>query len=264
MPLTAEVNANAPSPGLSSLTPGEATELSVLALTGSGATAANAACVAHYLVDAELAGHPSHGLRLVPLYCDQSGTPGSRLDVAPAVVETRGATSIVDAAGGLGYPALELAVDAAAESARQFGIGACAVIECGHAGRAGAWVERAAGHGAVGIVLLGGADAPFMMAAGPGAVASLHTNPLALGVPAKDGTMFIDIATSLVAAGKVAISASRGTPLPHGAIVDRDGTITSNAASFFDGGALLPFAGHKGFGLAATGGGTLGEPDRGR
>jgi LDH2 family malate/lactate/ureidoglycolate dehydrogenase len=241
----------ASSPGFSALTPSEATALAVGALVRAGATATNAACVARHLVDAELAGHPSHGLRLVPLYCEQSGSPGTRLDATPVLVETRGATSVVDAAGGLGYPALELAVDTAAESALEFGVGACSVIRCGHAGRAGAWVERASERGAAGIVLLGGADEPFVMAARPGAVASLHTNPLAVAVPGNDGPLFLDIATSLVAAGKVVVSASRGTPLPDGAIVDREGKTTSNAASFFDGGALLPFAGHKGFGLAA-------------
>ena len=59
------------------------------------------------------------------------------------------------------------------------------------------------------------------------------------------------MATSLVAEGKVAIASSRGTALPEGAIVDRDGTITVDPAAFYDGGALLPFAGHKGFGLSA-------------
>jgi LDH2 family malate/lactate/ureidoglycolate dehydrogenase len=228
-----------------------ALRLSELALTGAGASSANAACVARHLVDAELAGHPSHGLRLVPRYCELAGTPGHRLDAVPAVSRTEGALSVVDAAGGLGYPALEVAVDAAAASALALGIGACSVIRCGHAGRAGAWAERAVRQGAVAIVLLGGADPPFVMAAGPGSVASLHTNPVAIGVPADGPPLILDMATSLVAEGKVAIAASRGTELPAGAIVARDGTVTADPAAYDDGGALLPFAGHKGFGLAA-------------
>jgi uncharacterized oxidoreductase len=89
------------------------------------------------------------------------------------------------------------------------------------------------------------------MAAGPGSVASLHTNPLAIGVPAEGAPLILDMATSLVAEGKVAIAASRGTPLPDGAILGRNGEITADPAEFYGGGALLPFAGHKGFGLAA-------------
>ena len=192
-----------------------------------------------------------HGLRLVPQYCELAGTDGGRLDAIPRVAEVRETLSVVDADGGLGYPALELAVDAAVATALEVGIGACSVIRCGHAGRAGAWVERAVDRGAVAIVMLGGADPPFVMAAGPGSAAGLHTNPVAIGVPAEGPPLILDMATSLVAAGKVAIAGTRGTALPEGSIVDRNGIVTTDPAAFFDGGALLPFAGHKGFGLAA-------------
>ncbi len=238
-------------PDFEALAPETALLLAERALAVAGASNANAACTAGYLVGAELAGHPSHGLRLVPQYCELAGTDGHRLDAVPRVAETRGALTVVDAAGGLGYPALELAVDAATATALEAGIGACSVVRCGHAGRAGAWAERAVAQGAVAIVMLGGADPPFVMAAGPGSSASLHTNPVAIGVPAEGPPLILDMATSLVAAGKVAIAASRGTELPDGAIVDRTGTVTADPAAFFDGGALLPFAGHKGFGLAA-------------
>ena len=63
--------------------------------------------------------------------------------------------------------------------------------------------------------------------------------------------MILDMATSLVAEGKVAIAATRGTTLPEGAIVDKEGIIAAEPAAFYDGGSLLPAAGHKGFGLAA-------------
>ena len=237
--------------GFEVLDPGEASQLAVRALTAAGASRSNADCIAKHLVDAELAGHPSHGLRLVPRYCEFAGSDGYKLDAVPRIVDVRSALSVVDAAGGLGYSALGVAVDLAARSAREFGIAACSVIRCGHAGRAGSWAERAVTHGCVGIVLLAGADPPFVMAAGPGSVASLHTNPIAIGVPAEGPPLILDMATSLVAEGKVAIAASRGTPLPDGAIVGLDGQITADPAEFYAGGALLPFAGHKGFGLAA-------------
>jgi len=265
------VAAASPPEGFDVLGRDEATRLAESALQRAGASSTNATCVASHLVDAELAGHPSHGLRLVPPYCELAGTPGHKLDATPTIIDVRGALTVVDAAGGLGYPALEIAVDAAAERARALGIAACSVIRCGHAGRAGGWVERAVGLGAVGIVLLGGADPPFVMAPGPGSVASLHTNPIAIGVPAEGPPLVLDIATSLVAEGKVAVARSRGTALPEGAIVRRDGTITADPAAFYDGGALLPFGGHKGFGLSAivealsvglTGAGT-GEPAEG-
>lgn len=237
--------------GLELLDLGEARHLTELALTVAGASRPNAGCIARHLVAAELAGHPSHGLRLVPRYCELAGSDGYKLGAVPRVVDVRGALSVVDAGGGLGFMALEVAVDSAAKSALEFGVAACSVVRCGHAGRAGAWAERAVTNGCVAIVLLAGSDPPFVMAAGPGSVASLHTNPIAIGVPAAGPPLILDMATSLVAEGKVAIAASRGTRLPAGAIVDSDGQITADPSKFYAGGALLPFAGHKGFGLAA-------------
>jgi len=240
-----------PGQGFEELEPAAAITLAEVALSRSGASGPNAICVAKHVVEAELAGHPSHGLRLIPQYCDRAGADGNKLDVEPTTVEVTGALSVVDAHGGLGYPALELAVDLAAGSARTAGVGGCAVIRCGHAGRAGAWAERAAEQGAASIVLLGGAEPPFVMAAGPGSVAGLHTNPIAMGVPGDGSPLILDMASSLVAEGKVAIAASRRTPLPEGAIITSTGQLTTEPADYYDGGALLPFAGHKGFGLAA-------------
>ena len=135
--------------------------------------------------------------------------------------------------------------------ALEFGIGACSVVRCGHAGRAGAWVERAVGRGAVGIVLLGGADPPFVMAAGPGTVASLHTNPIAIGVPAEGPPFILDMATSLVAEGKVAIAALARDALPEGAIVDRERDHRGGAGGVLRRRGTAPGRRSQGFGLAA-------------
>ena len=237
--------------GLMILDAESATLLVRAALADSGASVATAACVASRVVEAELAGHPSHGLRLISGYCDRAGSDGCVLDCEPELIERPSQLALVDAHGGLGYRALELAVDAAATTALEHGLGACAVVRCGHAGRAGAWAERGVEHGVVTIVLLGGSDPPFVMAAGPGAEAALHTNPIAIGVPADGPPLVLDIATSLVAEGKVGVARTRGTRLPDGAILSADGVPTSDPAAFYDGGALLPFAGHKGFGLSA-------------
>src|SRR2546423_146938 len=87
--------------GLESLDPAEALELAEQALLSCAAAKAIAACVSTYVVDAELAGHPSHGLRLIPHYCLRAGTDGNKLDVQPTVERT-GTVSVVDARGGLG------------------------------------------------------------------------------------------------------------------------------------------------------------------
>ena len=155
----------------------------------------------------------------------------------------------IDAEQGLGHPALALAVDSAAANAATHGIAAAAVIRCGHAGRAGAWAERGARRGCMTIIALGGTTPPFAMTAVPGATPALHTNPLAVAAPASAEPLLLDMATSMIAAGKAPVALARGTSLPEGSIATKDGRRSLDPAEFADGGALLPVGGHKGFGL---------------
>ena len=221
------------------------------ALCASGGVSQIAECVAKYVVDAELSGHPSHGLRQISSYCDQAGTPGFRLDVEPNFYYKSAGRGVVDAREGLGYRAMEIAVDETARAALSSGIAMCAVIRCGHAGRAGAWVERGLSNGCITFLALGGSEPPFVLAAAPGCEPALHTNPIAIGVPGFRDPMLIDMATSLIAQGKVAVALSRGNKLPDFAILDSDRQPSTDPADFYEGGALLPFGGHKGFGLSA-------------
>jgi LDH2 family malate/lactate/ureidoglycolate dehydrogenase len=79
----------------------------------------------------------------------------------------------------------------------------------------------------------------------------LHTNPLALAVPAQDHPLMLDMATSMVAEGKVRVALARHTMLPEGSILSAAGVPSNDPADFANGGCLLPVGGHKGFGLSA-------------
>ena len=77
------------------------------------------------------------------------------------------------------------------------------------------------------------------------------SNPLAYAVPTGDGKpILLDMATSIVAGGKVAAAHAAGKPIPADWVVDRDGEPTTDPAAFLEGGALRPMAGHKGYGIA--------------
>ena len=233
------------------LSAADAHRLARAALMAAGAAADLADAVAAHVVEAELAGHPSHGLRQVPAYCANAGRPGCDLGARPRVTMRRPTLTTIDAGGGLGYLALALAVDCAATSAREHGVAASAVVRCGHAGRAGAWVERGTRAGCVTVATLGGADPPFVVSAAPGARPALHTNPVAIGVPGDGAPLLLDMATSVIAAGKVHVALAAGRNLPPGAILDPDGLPSTDPADFVQGGSLLPIGGHKGFGLSA-------------
>jgi LDH2 family malate/lactate/ureidoglycolate dehydrogenase len=89
------------------------------------------------------------------------------------------------------------------------------------------------------------------MSARPGAAPSLHTNPIAFAVPASGHPLMLDMATSMVAEGKVHVALSRHLALPEGSILSADGRVSNDAGDFASGGCLLPVGGHKGFGLSA-------------
>jgi LDH2 family malate/lactate/ureidoglycolate dehydrogenase len=172
-----------------------------------------------------------------------------QVGAAPSVLRNEGPFVVIDGNRGFGHPAMALAIDTAADTTNREGLAAVAVVQCGHTGRMGAWAERAAAHGMVTLMALAASDPPFALAAAPGTKASLQTNPLTIGVPTADDPLVLDMATSAVAGGKVMVARASGTSLPEGVLIDAEGRPTTDPEDFFNGGALLPAAGHKGFGL---------------
>ncbi len=206
--------------------------------------------VARSLVGANLAGHDSHGVGLVPGYAAQirAGTlkPAARASVEPASGML--ATLAVNGAMGWGPPAGFLATEKTMELARQYGIAVAVIRECQHIGRVGQYVERIAAQNLIGIVTCNSTSgvAPF-----GGKHRTLGTNPIAIAAPRQGGQapVMFDGSTSVVAGNKLKVQFDKGLPAPAGWIIDRDGQPTTDAEDYFTGGALLPLGGHKGYGL---------------
>jgi LDH2 family malate/lactate/ureidoglycolate dehydrogenase len=218
-------------------------------LEGVGTPEVAAADVAGSLVESDLVGHESHGVRrLVPYVA--SIEAGSTVPTArPEVTTTSGATSIVAGRKAFGQLAGRLAVEEAAKLASVHRLGMVAIQECNHIGRLGEYVADLADRGLVGMAL-GNAD-PAVAPYG-GRERRLGTNPLAWAVPRAEGNppVVMDWATAAMAEGKLAVARARGETVPEGVVVDRDGGPTVDPADFYAGGALLPFGGHKGYGLS--------------
>ena len=208
--------------------------------------------VAEILVKANLTGHDSHGVLRIPAYL--RGIEGGRMNPAaePQVIEENANTVLFDGMDGFGHYAARRAMELAIEKAHQSGVCAVSLVRTGHIGRLGEYAETAAHAGCIGIITVGGggrgrgATVPF-----GGAQGALGTNPIAVGVPTGNEAPFImDIATSMVAEGKLQVARSKGEDLPEGYIIDKDGVPSINPADFYDGGNLLAFGKHKGYGLS--------------
>ncbi|MBN9511222.1 MAG: malate/lactate/ureidoglycolate dehydrogenase [Alphaproteobacteria bacterium] len=247
----------------------------------AGCSRDEAAQIGHFLLSANLAGHDSHGVIRTPRYVqwlhEGKVLAGQKL----TVVNEGPVTATVDGNYGFGQTIGPLAVDLGIAKARASGLAAIALRHSGHLGRIGDWGERAAAAGLVSLhfvnVESGELVAPF-----GGVDRRFSTNPICIGVPS-DGTapmLLLDLATSLVAEGKVLVASNGGKPVPEGSLVRPDGRFSNDPADLYGPlrpaaprdpamgeGALVAFGLHKGSGLAfmceilggvLSGGGTSG------
>lgn len=231
-------------------------EIAARLLAAAGAAGPDAGTVADHLVDANLAGHDSHGVGMLPQYVRaiQAGLLDPR---AHALVEDRGgAVLAADGRTGFGQVVAREAIAAAMARARETGVAVVALRNAFHVGRVGTYGEQAAAAGLasvhfVNVVGHGPIVAPF-----GGGDARLSTNPVCVAIPGAGGEppFLLDFATSLVALGKVRVAVDRGLPMPPGHLLDASGRPTTDPAAMFSDprGAILPFGLHKGYGLAVA------------
>ena len=224
----------------------------------AGATDDEAATVAARLVDANLAGHDSHGVIRVPQYLEWMENGDIAVGKPVDIVRETAASAVLDGNWGFGQVVASRAVKLGVEKARACGVSTITVRRSNHVGRLGSYVEEAASMGAIAFLCVNAHGAGISTAPWGGSQPRLATNPLAIGVPAAPPAVpepiVLDMTTSAVAEGKIRVKRNRGEPIPDGWILNLQGEPTNDPAGFYGPprGAILPFggrSGHKGFGL---------------
>jgi LDH2 family malate/lactate/ureidoglycolate dehydrogenase len=212
-----------------------------------------AARVAHSLVDANLAGHDSHGVIRIPSYVRAVRAGEVIPHASPELVRETEVSAMVDGGWAFGQLTAERATRVAMDKARRHGIAVVAAVRCTHIGRLGEYAEMGAAEGLIVFVAAGGLTGKRgQVAPYGGRRGVLGTNPLAFGFPGGSEdvpVLLADFATSAVAAGKIMVARAKGAPLPPGSIQDAEGRPSTQPQDYVDGGSLLPFGGHKGYGL---------------
>ncbi|MGH6989423.1 MAG: Ldh family oxidoreductase [Stellaceae bacterium] len=231
-------------------------EIGAALLIAAGASDAEARRVAEGCIAANLAGHDSHGIILVPTYIERikrghivPGAPFTILSESPT-------TTVIDGNWGFGFVVNERAMRLTIEKAKAHNVAAATVRRQSHVGRLASYPLLAAAEGMIGIATADSGRSPKVVAPFGGREARLGTNPIAVAVPSDlEAPLYLDMATSAVAHGKVSLAASRGQAIPPGWVIDREGRQTTDPAALLkQGGALLPLGGsegYKGSGLAA-------------
>ena len=223
-------------------------------LVGAGASREEADTVARGCVNANLAGHDSHGIILIPSYVERIKV-GHIVPGAPfKIVQESPTTTVIDGHWGFGFVVNEKAMRLTIEKAKTANVAAATVFRQSHVGRLGAYPLMAAQSGMIGIATADSGRSPKAVAPFGGREARLGTNPISIAVPSDlPGPLCLDMATSAVAVGKLTLAQARGEKIPLGWIVDSEGKHTTDPARFRPGGALLPLGGtegYKGSGLA--------------
>ncbi|MEO1504646.1 MAG: Ldh family oxidoreductase [Pseudomonadota bacterium] len=208
--------------------------------------------ITEHLIEANLCGVESHGVMRVMQYAERMRNGSMRVDVLPQVRTTETGVTEVDGGMGNGIPAMKLAYETAVSLTGSNGLAAVSVLNTGHTGRHGAFAEQAAEQGFLTICTGGGNHRVHgMVAPYGGARGMLPTNPWCIGIPGGDrGPVVMDFATGVIAGGWLYAARSAGALVPEGCVIDRNGDPTRDPEDYFNGGAILPMGGHKGYALS--------------
>ena len=193
------------------------TKIAAELLKGSGASEAEAEIVSRHSVGANLAGHDSHGIIQIPTYIDRIKrghiVPGAEFEV----LKDTPTITVVDGHWGFGYVVSERLMKMTIEKAAESGVAAATVFRQSHVGRVADYPIMATEQGMIGMMTADSGRSSKSVVPFGGREPRLGTNPICIAMPSNlDGTMFIDMATSAVAAGKLGVAVARGAEVPEG------------------------------------------------
>jgi LDH2 family malate/lactate/ureidoglycolate dehydrogenase len=216
-------------------------------LLAAGESEENAKLVADNFCKADARGVTTHGTYLLTPIFYRIEVGQLVLPTAPTLSIDSAAIAVVDGGNGLGPVAGKYAVDLAVDRAEKYGISMVLIRNTNNVGCLAYYTEMIAKHGMIAMMSCNAAPA---MAPWGGAEAFTGTNPIAIAIyTGKDQVFSADMATSVVARGKIRQAAKVGKPIPADWAMDSEGNMTTDPVSALNG-SLLPMAGPKGSAIA--------------
>ena len=249
-------------------------EIARRVFAAAGSAEDEAAIVADHLVEANLKGHDSHGVGMIPSYLRNLGG-GSVVPNTPGrIVSESGSLIVFDGERGYGQIVARNATLLGIERAKRDGVAVVALRNAHHIGRVGTYGELCAAAGLVSLHFVNITDQRPSVAPWRGGDGRFGTNPLCVAIPGSEPErpIIADMATSRIAMGKVRVARNKGEAIASDTLLDDAGQPTSDPNVMYQRprGALLTFGEHKGYALAficemlagaVTGSGTM-RPER--
>ena len=199
------------------------------------------------LIEANLRGVDTHGItRMLCVYVEriQKGVMSAKTNLT--VVREKPSTALIDCHNSIGQVGAARAMQMAIEKARQTGVAFTAAAHTNHYGAAAYWAMMALPHGMIGF---SSTNAPAAAAPTGGRTAMFGTNPFAVAIPAdQELPVVLDLATTVVARGRIVLHAKQDKPLEPGWAFDERGVPTTDPHTAMKG-LLAPIGGYKGYGI---------------
>lgn len=239
-------------------------------LEAAGSAPAEARTVASHLVQANLCGHDSHGVGMLPTYVDNIANGLLKPNRLPELLSDQGNFLLFDGRLGYGQVAAKVAMERAIDRCKEAGMALMGLRNAHHIGRVGAYGEQSLDAGLISLHFVSVVDHVPIVAPFGGKQSRYGTNPLCIAVPSVNAAdhLLLDMATSRIALGKARVALNKGQQVSERDLIDAQGQPTSDPAVLFSEpqGSILPFGEHKGYGLGLlcevlaatlTGGGTI-------
>ena len=221
---------------------------------GFGSSPREVDLVTDNLVEANLTGHDSHGIGMLPRYSEAFVEGGLKANAHVKTTLDGGAMLSLDGQAGFGQVIGHEAMQMGIARAKQYGTCILALGNSHHLCRIGAWAEMAVTENLISIHFTNVISRPIVAPFG-GGDARFGTNPFTVGIPVPGGEpILLDFATSVMAQGKARVAYNKGEQMPAGRLIDDKGHPTTDPkfAVVAPHGAIVTFGEHKGYGLAVV------------
>ncbi|MBE0574828.1 MAG: malate/lactate/ureidoglycolate dehydrogenase [Desulfuromonadales bacterium] len=251
-------------------------DLAAAILEAAGSARPEARTVASHLLQANLCGHDSHGVGMLPTYVANIAKGLLQPNRLPETISDRGNFLLFDGHRGYGQVAAKMAMEQGIARCKETGMALVGLRNAHHIGRVGAYGEQSMEAGLISLHFVSVVGHAPMVAPFGGKQGRYGTNPLCIAVPSlnDEDHLLLDMATSKIAVGKARVALNKGQQVSDCALIDSQGRPTENPEVLFTQpqGAILPFGEHKGYGLgllcevlavALTGGASI-HPDNAR
>jgi LDH2 family malate/lactate/ureidoglycolate dehydrogenase len=215
-------------------------------LESAGLNSNDAEVAARSLIEADMRGVSSHGVTRLRTYAKRIRTGVIRSNVAPKIEQEKAAALLMNGNNGMGSVIGRKVMQECMDRADTYGSCFAAVNNCNHFGIGAFFTQPVAQKGYIAIAM---SNATASVVPFGGAEPMIGTNPLSIAIPTgTEMPIVMDMATSVVAQGKIIQAKKEGKTIPKGWAVDPDGNDTTDTEQALAG-AMLPFGGPKGYAI---------------